>query len=240
MDAERTPGATFALSTSAGSTSRPKRQSDIKTAGAYRYATEADAIVLAYAIGAGPVNTVAVTAFDGPSTGRPAGRAYRPSRQGNGRRGHLGGLERRLRPRRLELRHDQFPEITPWHIIDVMAQATPRGCRRIWPRPRASIGTSARSTSGKDLIKLFCLPDEQGDARRRHPAEWAAIPASTPAATSRRCARCSCTPASCRWPSGASTGPMEAINDRGVGIDVRWRRAPPRSPRRTRCAPAPS
>ena len=72
---------------------------DLRQVGAYRYATEAEAIVLSYAIGPdAEAETFAVYDFkSGPLTwARSAGCREGASRPRDGRRGDMGGLERRL------------------------------------------------------------------------------------------------------------------------------------------------
>ena len=118
-----------ASTTSAGSTSRPGPTLTIKAAGTYRYATEADAIVLAYAIGDGPVRYAAVSDFStAPALGRhavtsssdftnvccAARRSVPPGTR---------GFDRAI----WNYATAGFPGAAPHHIIDVMAQATASG-----------------------------------------------------------------------------------------------------------------
>ena len=64
-DPDRVAGPTYAIENIGFIDFETKSNTDIK-AGTYRYATEASAIVCAYAIGDGPVGAATVASFDGP------------------------------------------------------------------------------------------------------------------------------------------------------------------------------
>ena len=65
---ERNTGLTFALDNVGFIDFESRSRTDIK-AGTYRYAADADAIVLCYAIGTGPVVTISVGSFGSPLSG---------------------------------------------------------------------------------------------------------------------------------------------------------------------------
>jgi DNA polymerase len=144
---------------------------DIKS-GTYRYMSSADALICAFAIGDEPADTVAVPDYFAP-------------------------LRWRDMPDRFKRHHDRvlagaaiwaayhaafdraawnyatldFPLLAEDDIIDVMAQATAAGL----PQPLADAAkyahTAHKASSGKDLIRLFCL--DGGGTPQSHPAEWA-------------------------------------------------------------------
>jgi hypothetical protein len=64
LDPDRATGPTFAVDDIGWLDFETRSDTDIG-AGSTRYATEASAIVMVYAIGSGPVNAVTVSAFDG-------------------------------------------------------------------------------------------------------------------------------------------------------------------------------
>src|SRR6187399_896462 len=63
---ERANGPTFALADVCFIDFETRSPVDVQQAGAVRYATEADAIILTYAIGSAPVRTIAVRGFSRP------------------------------------------------------------------------------------------------------------------------------------------------------------------------------
>ena len=67
MDAERAPGPTFALEDTGFLDFESRSRCPI-TAGTYRYTTEADAIILAYAIGGAKATTVVALDYTEPLT----------------------------------------------------------------------------------------------------------------------------------------------------------------------------
>jgi len=165
MDAERTPGATFALSDIGWIDFETRAPVSLKTAGAYRYATEASAIVLAYAIGAGPVR-VADNFDQLPGelwehhkrvvAGEAVWAAWN------------AGFDRAV----WNYSTEGFPELAPHHVIDVMAQAMAAGLPGDLATAARFAGLERKLESGRGLIKLFCLPESKG-APDTHPAEWA-------------------------------------------------------------------
>ena len=66
IDRDRIPGLAFRIEDIGFIDFESQSEADIKAAGAYRYATEADAIIGAYAIGDAPVRCTAVAGFARP------------------------------------------------------------------------------------------------------------------------------------------------------------------------------
>jgi DNA polymerase bacteriophage-type len=144
---------------------------DLRQVGAYRYATEAEAIVLSYAIG--PDAEPAVYDFkSGPLTWARAPDAVKRHHD----RVMAGeaiwaawnaGFDRAV----WNYSTLDFPEMRPAHIIDVMAQATAAGLPPDLAQASRLAHGAVKLTSGRDLIKLFCLPGCGGDPWR-HQQEW--------------------------------------------------------------------
>lgn len=148
---------------------------DLRQVGAYRYATEAEAIVLSYAIGpdAEPPPPAAVHDFKSG----PLAWARMPDAV---KRHHdrvmageaiwaawNAGFDRAI----WNYATLDFPEMRPAHIIDVMAQATAAGLPPDLAKASRLAHGAVKLTSGRDLIKLFCLPQAAGEPRT-HPGQW--------------------------------------------------------------------
>jgi DNA polymerase bacteriophage-type len=174
---DRMPGATFAADTIGWIDFESRSDTDIKRAGAVRYATEADAIVLAYAIGDAPPVTVSVTAFNGPLTwadmpGEVQMHHLNVQRGGGIWAAWNAGFDRAI----WNFATIGFPELEPHQIIDVMAQATASGLPPDLMKASQTVGAHIKVAEGKDLVPLFCLPKGLKGVRgtpQSHPAEWA-------------------------------------------------------------------
>jgi DNA polymerase bacteriophage-type len=146
-------------------------RTDIK-AGAYRYATEADAIILTYAIGRGPVREVSVRDFS-----RPLDMVDLPTEflafhakvmTGGGMwAAWNAGFDRAV----WNFATLGFPELKPRHIIDVMAQAVASGLPPDLKTASGKAGDQRKDRRGAVLIRLFCLPDSTATPVS-HPVEW--------------------------------------------------------------------
>ena len=223
-DPDRAAGPTFAIDDIGWIDFETRSDTDLKVAGATRYATEADAIVLAYAIGNGPVNTVKVTAFDGPLRWDdvPSAIKLHFDRVARGEAiwaAWNAGFDRAI----WNFATEGFPEMPPEHIIDVMAQATASGLPPDLAKASEAIGKAVKEGSGKDLIKLFCTPAGLKGVRgtpQTHPEEWRAFDAyaSGDIEAMRSVFRSTRQLPLAEW---REYWAMEAINDRGVCIDVR-------------------
>jgi len=223
-DPDRAAGPTFAIDDIGWIDFESRSDTDLKVAGAARYATEADAIVLAYAIGSGPVNTVKVTAFDGPLRWDdvPSAIKLHFDRVARGEAvwaAWNAGFDRAI----WNFATEGFPEMLPEHIIDVMAQATASGLPPDLAKASEAIGKAVKEGSGKDLIKLFCTPAGLKGVRgtpQTHPEEWRAFDAyaSGDIEAMRSVFRSTRQLTLAEW---REYWAMEVINDRGVCIDVR-------------------
>ena len=226
-DPDRAPGPTFAADDIGWLDFESRSDTDIG-AGSYRYATEANAIVMVYAIGNGPVNAVTVTAFDGNINWYelPKEIAYFHARVVAGEAvwaAWNAGFDRAI----WNYATPNFPEMKPEHIIDVMAQATASGLPPDLAQASATIGKAVKVGDGKDLIKLFCTP---GGLRgvcgtpQSHPEEWLRfwdVYARGDVEAMRDVFRSTRQLTLAEWKEYWA---MEAINDRGVCIDVRMAR----------------
>jgi DNA polymerase len=202
--------------------SRSER-SDLKEAGAVSYATEADAIVLAYAIGNGPVHTVRVTAFPGSLRWLNMW----PDLKNHHARVMAGeavwaawnaGFDRAI----WNYATADFPEMAPEHIIDVMAQATASGLPPDLAKASETVGKAVKVGEGKELVPLFCLPKGLKGVRgtpQSHPAEWVAFDAyaSGDIEAMRDVFKSTRQLTLAEW---REYWAMEAINDRGICIDM--------------------
>jgi len=111
-----------------------------------------------------------------------------------------------------------FPELKPHQIIDVMAQAVASGLPPDLSAAAVASHSVHKLASGRELIRLFCLPDSTGTPAS-HPQEWAAFldyaDRDIDAMRSVFLGTRQLPPAEWReyWA-------MEAINDRGAAIDL--------------------
>jgi DNA polymerase bacteriophage-type len=173
---DRMPGATFAADTIGWIDFESRSDTDIKRAGAVRYATEADAIVLAYAIGDAPPVTVSVTAFDGPLTWADMPDEVRMHHLNVQRGGGIwaawnAGFDRAI----WNYATVGFPELEPHHIIDVMAQGAASGLPPDLDLAAKFSGSTHKVASGSELIALFCTAKGYKGVRgtpQSHPDEW--------------------------------------------------------------------
>jgi len=201
-----------------------RSDTDLKVAGATRYATEADAIVLAYAIGNGPVSTVKVTAFDGPIRWDdvPSEIKLHFARAARGEAiwaAWNAGFDRAI----WNFATEGFPEMLPEHVIDVMAQATASGLPPDLAKASEAIGKAVKVGEGKELVQLFCLPKGLRGVRgtpQSHPKEWHTFVdsyATGDILAMRDVFKSTRQLTLAEW---REYWAMEKINDRGVCIDV--------------------
>jgi DNA polymerase len=189
------------------------------SAGAYRYATQADAVVLSYAIGMGPVRRIAVPRFpatldmiDLPTellafhakvmTGTGIWAAWNAS------------FDRAI----WNYATTGFPELKPTQIIDVMAQAVASGLPPDLSAAAVASHSVTKLASGRDLIRLFCLPASTATPQS-HPEQWAAFLAyaDRDIEAMRSVFLATRQLALAEW---REYWAMEAINDRGACIDL--------------------
>jgi DNA polymerase bacteriophage-type len=142
------------------------------TAGTYRYACAADAIVLSYAIGTNPAAAVAVERFDGAPLGwdpPPDLRAHAAAVAAG--RGIWAAWNAGFDKAIWNYSTVRFPALPPHHIIDVMAQAAASGLPSDLFGAARACGTAEKDAAGGELLKLFCLPEATGTPQS-HPAQW--------------------------------------------------------------------
>jgi DNA polymerase len=179
MSDDRASGATFAPDDICWIDFETRSGTDI-AAGSYRYATEADAIVLAYAIGDGEVKTVSVTGFDGQTLvwekDAPIELKTHFERASRGEAifaAWNAGFDRAI----WNYATVGFPEMEPFHIIDVMAQATAAGLPPDLDMA-SKVSRWAKHDTGAHLVALFCTPKGYKGVLgtpQSHPAEWQAF-----------------------------------------------------------------
>lgn len=218
MSDERTPGATFDIADIGWIDFESRGPTSIK-AGTYRYATEADAIILAWAIGHGAVRTQAVHAFGKPLawSDMPAELRAFHARVAAGTATWAAwnaGFDRAV----WNYATFGFPVMDPHHVIDVMAQATASGLPPDLAGAAQQSGSILKDDTGTGLIKLFCLPTSTATPQS-HPDEWKQFVSY--AGTDIRSMR-SVFLATRQLPLAEwrEYWAMEAVNERGVGIDL--------------------
>ena len=226
-DPDRAAGPTIAIEDIGWIDFETKSDTDIK-AGTYRYATEADAIVLVYAVGDGPVTAVTGTAPGGNINwgDLPAEFKLHHERVVAGTAvwaAWNAGFDKAI----WNFATDGFPEMKPEHIIDVMAQAVASGLPPDLAQASATVGRAVKIGEGKDLIKLFCTPGGlkgvQGTPQS-HPDEWVAFLdyAKGDIEAMRSVFKATRQLSLAEWKEYWA---MEAVNERGIGIDLEFAQA---------------
>ena len=116
-----------------------------------------------------------------------------------------------------------FPLMKPEHIIDVMAQAVASGLPPDLAKASETVGHDLKVGDGKDLIKLFCTPGGLKGVTgtpQSHPLEWfrfVNVYAVGDIAAMRSVFKATRQLSLAEWKEYWS---MEAVNERGVGIDL--------------------
>ena len=216
--AERELGPTFALEDVGFIDFETRSPASIK-AGTYRYASEADAIILSYALGADPARTVAIKDFE-----RGLGWFDLPlDIYAHHERVMAGqavwaawnaGFDRAV----WNYSMLKSPLLEPHHIIDVMAQATASGLAPDLKAAAQQSGSVHKVAEGSKLIKLFCLPGANATPAS-HPKEWGDFVryAAGDVEAMRSVFLGTRQLPLAEW---REYWAMEAINQRGVGIDL--------------------
>jgi len=219
MRDERAPGATFALADICFCDFESKGRVPIAS-GTDRYARHAQAILLAWAIGDGPVHLQAVTDLTKPLRWSDMPRELREfhTRAASG-----GGVfcAHNANFDRMIWNHSTrgFPPLLPRMLIDSRAQAAASGLPAALEAAARQVGAAAQKDKrGKELIKLFALPSSTATPQS-HPEEWAAF-----------CAYAARDVEAMRdlflrtrqlpWAEWLEYWTSEVINDRGVAIDL--------------------
>jgi DNA polymerase len=171
MDDERTYGATYQPEQIGWIDFETHGSEDLKAAGAYRYATAADAIILAYAIGNGPVQVIEARGWPLSASCLPTDLLAHHAKVMNGTAVWAAwnvGFDKAI----WNYATAGFPELEAHHVIDVMAQVAAAGLPPDLETAAKVCGAPfQKDKAGADLIKLFCLPDSKGTPLS-HPIEW--------------------------------------------------------------------
>lgn len=195
---------------------------DIKAAGAYRYMLEADATLLPYALADSPVQLISVQDFS-----RPLAWGDMPD---DFRQFHSLVLLGQAIWCAWNSPFDRaawnyatlnFPWLEPWHIIDAMVQGTASGLPPALDMAGVKCGLGGKQKDGKALINLFSViggkhPDGEPQS---HPEEWTRFQSyAIKDVEQLRGVYLQTRPLPIReWQEFWAS---EAINERGVGIDV--------------------
>ncbi len=220
-DRDREYGQTFAPADIGWIDFETRSDTDIKS-GAYRYATEADAIVLAFAIGDAPPASVAVYEFNGVPlrwTDMPASVLNHHERVIRGEAiwaAWNSGFDRAI----WNFSTLGFPKLEAHHAIDVMAQAVASGIAPDLAAASRVIGRARKDKAGKDLIPMFCIPGHKAAATPlTRPVEWAQFTneyATTDIEAMRAVFKATFQLSRAEWKEFWA---MEAINERGACVD---------------------
>jgi DNA polymerase len=189
------------------------------TAGTYRYAGAADAIILSYALGGDPTATVAVERFDD-------GPLRWDSLPADFHDWHDAVLAGEVVWAAWNAAFDKaiwnfstlgFPELQACHIIDPMVQAVAAGLPADLAGAARACAAIPKDPAGAELIRLFCLAGNATPAT--HPVQWEQFLAYARAdvealrSVYRRTSRLSLDEWREYWA-------MEAVNERGIGVDL--------------------
>src|SRR6187397_2915856 len=156
---DREDGRTFASDDLGWLDFETKSAEDIK-AGTYRYMSEADAIIAAFALGDGPPRYVPVKTFNAPLCWDDMPVDFRAFHD----RVMAGtaiwcawnaGFDKAA----WNYATIDFPLMEAHHIIDAMTQAAVNGLPPSLKLAARAAKVTAKLEEGTDLIKLFCLPE---------------------------------------------------------------------------------
>jgi DNA polymerase len=215
------PGTTFAPEDIGWIDFETKGPVDLKEVGAYGYAMRATPIICAYAIGDAPATTFTayregecISLVDLPLdfvkhlarvvAGTAVWAAWN------------AGFDRAIWNHAC----DALPEMAPRHFIDVMAQAVASGLPPDLAMAAKFSGSTHKVASGRELIKLFCLPTSTATPSS-HPAEWHQfrhVYAPGDIEAMRSVFKRTMQLPLAEW---REYWAMEAINDRGVAVDLK-------------------
>ena len=221
---EREPGDTFAPDQLGWLDFETRSPTDIR-AGTYAYATDADAIICSYAISDGPVRSVAVPVFPAALhwESMPLALQEHHARVIAGEAKWAAwnaGFDRAV----WNYSTIGFPEMQPEHIIDVMAQAVASGLPPdLSMAAQIAGGGAKKDKAGSELIALFCTPKGLRGVNgtpQSHAGQWAQFRdgyAVADVEAMRAVFRGTRQLPLAEW---REYWAMEAINQRGIGIDL--------------------
>jgi len=218
MEPEREPGRTFAPDDIGWLDFETKSLEDIK-AGTYRYMSEADAVIAAFALGDGPPRYVPVKTFNAPLCWDDMPVDFRRFHD----RVMAGtavwcawnaGFDKAA----WNYATIDFPLMEAHHIIDAMTQAMVNGLPASLKMAARQAKVTNKLDEGTDLIKLFCHPESTATPQS-HPQEWRqfGIYALGDIFAMREVFQVTRQLPLAEWREYWS---MERINERGVGIDL--------------------
>jgi DNA polymerase len=191
---------------------------DLKMAGAYRYSLDAIPIICSYAIGDGPVKKI--TRWQGLRwRDMPEDfQTHHFNVRMHADKGCMWAAWNAGFDKAIWNYASDFTEMEPEHIIDVQCQATASGFPADLKWASRLCGGARKDDAGKDLIKLFCLPDSTATPET-HPEEWQAFIsyAGDDVAAMRDVFRRTRQLSMAEW---REYWVMERINERGAPIDL--------------------
>jgi DNA polymerase bacteriophage-type len=215
FEGERALGATFEPDRIGWIDFETRGLADLKVAGAYRYSLDAIPVICSYAIGDGPVKKIT----------RWQGLRWRDMPE-DFHTHHFGVRQGQWKWCAWNAGFDKaiwnyasdWPELRPEHIIDAQCQAVANGFPADLKWASRLCGGARKDDSGKDLIKLFCVPDSEA-APETHPQEWQEFIdyAGDDVRAMRDVFRRTRQLAAAEWKEYWA---MERINERGAPIDL--------------------
>jgi DNA polymerase bacteriophage-type len=140
------------------------RESDLKAVGTYAYASAADAIVCAFAVGGAPVQ---IWHADGAIL--DWAHASDDLREAYERDATFGAWNAPFDAATWNYSTLGFPFLTPERTIDVMIQAGVSNLPTDLESASRYLGGEGKQADGKKLIKLFCI---EGAKPADHPEQW--------------------------------------------------------------------
>jgi DNA polymerase len=170
---ERAPGATFDIYNIGWIDFETKGSLPIATVGTDRYARNARSLMIGWSIGTDPVIVTTAQHFELPLRWADLPHELRKffDRVARGDAifcAHNAGFDRAI----WNYATEDFPVLEPWMIIDTRVQAAASGLPAALDAAcRYSGAEILKDTRGKDLIRLFCLPDSTATPDS-HPDEW--------------------------------------------------------------------
>jgi DNA polymerase len=174
---ERAPGATFAIANICWIDFESRGRLPI-TVGTDRYSDNADAILLAWAIGDDPVQVESVDDFDSgplrwPDMPKPLRDFFARAAVGRGVFcAHNANFDRAI----WNNSTFGFPTLDPWMLIDTRVQATASGLPAALEHAAKYAGADIlKDKAGKELIKQFTQPDKSSATPQSHPDDWQAF-----------------------------------------------------------------
>lgn len=170
MDPEREPGRTFAANDIGWIDFEVKSSIDIK-AGTYKYMTDADAIICAFAIGNGEVRRV-TEGFKPVSWARMPDDFKAHHKRVVAGKAKWCAWNASFDRAAWNYATADFSYAEPEYFIDAMAQAVISGLPPGLKLAARFSGSTQKLESGKDLIRLFCVPGATATPLT-HPREWA-------------------------------------------------------------------